>query len=193
MDRSSTTAHRRGKWRFTNSRRVQRTRLAVTIVALIGSVLLLALGIAAWSLPETDDIHVSPGSTVHLHRSPPLSRGQAVFVDKSIEFGSSERESILSCTLTRSSTTERVVSPADPSIGERARENTALRPVLSLGTTKGNETLDCSGFAVDTGAVWVLPVRVGVPFRALVVTLAGIGLLGVALLVHFGRLLAHEG
>ena len=38
-----------------------------------------------------------------------------------------------------------------------------------------------------------MPVRVGVPFRALVATVAGIGLLGLALIIHFGRLLDREG
>ena len=116
-----------------------------------------------------------------------------VFVSKDIGLDGTGPDSALSCSITRESSTSRVTAPADPSIGERAREDTALRPVLRIGATHGDETLHCSGTAAESGAVWVMPVRVGVPFRALVATVAGIGLLGLALIIHFGRLLDREG
>lgn len=193
MHRQRSAGRHPNQWRMTNSRRAQGLRLAATIVTSLCSLTLLALGIAAWSMPETEEVHVRPGATVHLHRSPPLSEGQAVFVSKSVNSTALRSGSVLSCSLTRESTRTKLGARADPSIGERARENTALRPLWKIGTTKGTETVRCSGSAVDAGAVWIMPVRVGVPFRALVVTLAGIGLLGLALLIHFGRLLAREG
>ncbi|WP_253694298.1 hypothetical protein [Cutibacterium modestum] len=193
MERPLAASRHRSKWRYTNSRRLQAVRVILTIVVSISSIVLLVLGIAAWSLPETEDIHLISASTVHLQKSPPLSQGQVVFVSKDIGLDGTGPDSALSCSITRESSTSRVTAPADPSIGERAREDTALRSVLRIGATHGDETLHCSGTAAESGAVWVMPVRVGVPFRALVATVAGIGLLGLALIIHFGRLLDREG
>lgn len=193
MDRHLAAPRRRGQWRMTNSRRTQTARLVITIVVALCSVGLLGLGIAAWTLPETPEVHLSAGTPVRLHRSPPLSEGQVIFVSKQVRLDGTGPDAALACTLTRGSTTRPVTTPANPSIGERARQRDALRPVLVVGATHGDESLACSGTAVAAGAVWLLPVRTGVPFRALVVTIAGIGLLGVALLFHFGRLLAKEG
>ena len=55
MERPLATPRHRSKWRYTNSRRLQAVRVILTIVVSIGSIVLLALGIAAWSLPETED------------------------------------------------------------------------------------------------------------------------------------------
>ena len=193
MDRHHAPPHRRGLRRMTNSRRTQTARLILTTVLALCSVGLLGLGIAAWSLPETPEVHVTAGKPVQLHRSPPLSEGQVIFVSKQVQLNGTGPDEVLTCTLTRDSSTTSMTTTADPSIGERARHRDALRPVLAVGTTDGNESMTCSGTAVASGAVWLLPTRVGVPFRALVVTIAGIGLLGMALLVHFGRVLAKEG
>lgn len=182
---------RHSSWRYTNSRRTQTLRFVLTVVVAIGSMVLLTLGIASWSLPETDDIQLT--STVELQKSPPLSAGQTVFVSKDIDLSGSDRDAVLSCSITRGSNTSKVTTPADPSIGERVRKHTALKAVWQLGATHGDETLHCSGTAVDAGAAWVMPARVGVPFRALVATIAGIGLLGLALLINFGRLQGREG
>ena len=75
MERPLAASRHRSKWRYTNSRRLQAVRVILTIVVSISSIVLLVLGIAAWSLPETEDIHLISASTVHLQKSPPLSQG----------------------------------------------------------------------------------------------------------------------
>ena len=103
MERPLATPRHRSKWRYTNSRRLQAVRVILTIVVSIGSIVLLALGIAAWSLPETEDIHLISASTVHLQKSPPLSQGQVVFISKDIKLDGTRPDSTLSCSITRES------------------------------------------------------------------------------------------
>lgn len=171
--------------RYTDSSRRHRLSVAASVVVAGCAVVLLGIGIFAWSMPQPTAVRVTVDSRVELGQTPWFDSGTTLFA--AVDPANRNQPADWKCVLQESDARSRSLSgkPDPDVVGTRVVDDQSLFPVVTVGPTGDGDTLTCSGPRAGTGvAMWVLPTDAGLPQVALALVVAGIALAGAAALLH---------
>ena len=163
---------------------LRRTVFSVLSAVLgVAAIACLAVGLWAWLSPRPDPVVLERGKAVTIGASPLFDDGTTVFAHSVADEPVLPDE--VDCLLVVEGRETVLDTPADAdSIGSRVVDGLSVNPIVEVGRTGADHRLLCRGMIVDTGAVRVLPTRAAASSTPLSVVIGGLGLAGLAILVH---------
>lgn len=143
----------------------------------------LGVGLWAWMSPRPEPAVLERGTALVIGASPLFDEGTTVFAPSVADDSVSPAD--LDCVLIDEHGERALGTAADADrIGSRVADGLAVSPIVEVGRTGAGDRLLCRGLVVDTRAVHVLPTRAAPSSTPLSVVIGGLGLAGIAVLVH---------
>lgn len=168
----------------TNRTAHRRRSLALSVALLTLGLGLTGIGGIAWVSPRQEPVQLHRNVGVELSATPLFDPGVTVFASPTTA-GLAPTPDELGCALSINGVSRPAGVPARvDEIGTRVRDGVSLLPALTLGRMDAGERLVCTGRHLDHAAVWVLPTLPSTSSAPMSVVIAGIGTLGLALLVN---------
>lgn len=156
----------------------------LSLVFAVFGVGLIGVGAVAWLSPHPGPVKLSRGESLELAPSPLLNAGLTLFASSTRDGTPPDAES-LGCTMLAGGTEIRLEATAGhEGRGTRVQENVSLLPVIELGPIGRGQRLTCGGAHLIHGVAWVLPTEPSRSAVGMSVVVAGVGCVGMALLLH---------
>lgn len=179
MKRKSPPSRPRGR---TNQDRAHRAAVLVSTVLGIAGVVAVGLGGYAWSLDRPAPVRISGTEGHRVAATPVFDSGVTLFGSEAIvpEDGTAR----WGCVLTQAGGRTPLTHRADiEQAGSRVHDDESLLPALDAGVTEDDAVISCANLPAE-GEVWALPTSTGPPQIPLSLVIAGIGGVGLSVLVH---------
>ena len=173
------------RWRLRTNRSAWRLCSVVLSVAFaVFGLGLICLGTLAWLSPHPAPLKLSRGQSAELPPSPWLNAGVTLFSSPTREGVPPDAES-LGCTMLAGGAESPLGRSQGPEPrGTRVQENVSLFPVIELGRIGRGQRLTCAGDHLVHGVAWVLPTEASRSAAGMSVVIAGIGSIGMSLLLN---------
>lgn len=174
----------RGKRRArgTSLDRAHRSSLILSAFMALLGVAAVGIGTYAWSQPRPGPVQVIGTNSHQIASTPHFDSGVTIFGSE--EHVPAPGRDDWDCVLRQGGQTLDLDQRADvEETGTRVHHGEALVPALRVGVTEQGASITCSN-PPEAGKVWVLPTDTGPRRVPLALTVAGIGCLGLAILIH---------
>ncbi|MBK8730814.1 MAG: hypothetical protein IPM00_16370 [Tetrasphaera sp.] len=174
----------RVRQRRTNSLRAHRVSLVVASMAALAGVAAIVVGVIAWTMDRPQPQQLVDSTSTTIGASPWFDAGTTIFVARP-EGQPVRTPAALGCTVYTPGEPDRPLrTAADPDVlGTRVVAEVSLLPVVTIGPTGPTERVMCNGGGMREAIVWLLPTTPGPSKTPLSIVVAGIALLGLAVLI----------
>lgn len=175
---------RSNRWRRTDTARSYRRALIMACVFAAGGVLAIVVSVISAVQPEQAPVRIGPNPVAAGRDTPWFNAGSTVFATLKPD-GSRPRPADLQCILRRDGVTRLLVSDAGSGrVGSRVVDGKSVYPAVTVGRVSASDRISCSGPWTGHVDLWLLPTTVGARTTSLALAIAGVALLGCAVLTH---------
>ncbi|WP_157074417.1 hypothetical protein [Janibacter corallicola] len=166
----------------TNQDRAHKAAVLVSTFLGIAGVLAVGVGGYAWSLDRPAPVRISGTEGHRVAATPLFDSGVTLFGSEAIVPDGGALD--WGCVLTQDGARTRLTHRADiEQAGSRVHDDESLLPALDAGVTGDDAVISCTSLP-EEGEVWALPTDTGPPQIPLSLVIAGIGGIGLSVLVH---------